>query len=83
MRVEHSEHLLAVGWIIGVIDVEHDTVGDARPAAAEQIDEAEPDLHRHAAVGKVLQSRQCRLAHQVGTALGRATARQLQRRIGA
>jgi hypothetical protein len=44
MRVEHRELLLAVRWIIGVVDIQHDAIRHAVPALAKQIDEAVADL---------------------------------------
>ena len=57
--------------------------GRPREAAAVEIDLAEPDARQRTPVGKVLEPRQRRLAHQVGAALGRTAAGDLQGRIGA
>ena len=60
VRIEHRQLLLAVGGIVGVVDVERDPLGWFRPAAAEQIDEAEPDLDQRPPVGQVLKPGQRR-----------------------
>ena len=83
VRVEQCQLLLAVHGIIRVVDVEHDARRRPREAAAVEIDLPEPDPCQRSPVGNVLQPRQRRLAHQVGTAFGAATDRDLQRGIGA
>ena len=75
MRVEEGEFLLAVHGIVGVVDVEHDVPGWSREAPAIEIDLTDPDTGQRTPVGKVLEPRQGRLAHQVGAALRASAAR--------
>jgi hypothetical protein len=83
MRIEERELLLAVRGIVGVVDIEHDVLRHALPALAEQVDEPQSDTFERAPVGQVLEPGQRRLAHQIEAGLGRATAGELERRIGA
>jgi len=81
MRIEQRESLAAMHFVLGVVDVEHDALGDLREAVAEQVDH-----HRHLALerertGQVLQPADGRLRAQVGPAVGQATDRQLERRV--
>ena len=57
--------------------------GGRREAPAIEIDLAEPDAGQRTPVGKVLQPRQGRLAHEVGAGHRASAAGDLQRRIGA
>ena len=54
MRVEESEFLLAMHWIVGVVDIEHDRRGRPRIAPTEQIDHIQPDARQGAPIGEVL-----------------------------
>ena len=54
VRIEDLQFLLAVRGIVGIVDVERDALGRLRPAAAEQIDEAEPDLDQRPPIEQVL-----------------------------
>ena len=78
VRVEERELLLAVRGIVGVVDVENDALRWSREAAAVEIDLAEPYARERAPVGQVLEPRQCRLAHQIGAAVGCAADGDLQ-----
>jgi hypothetical protein len=49
---------------------------------AIDIDFADPDTRQHSPIGEVLQPRQRRLAHQIGTALRRASTCDLESGIG-
>ena len=76
--IEKRQLLLAVRGIIGVVDVEHNAMWRPRKAPAIKIDLAEADACERAPVGQVLEPRERRLAHQVGTAFGRPADRDLQ-----
>jgi hypothetical protein len=65
VRIEERQFLLAVGGIIGVVNIEHDAGGRSRKAPGIKIDPAEADTPSGAQVGQVLEPRQGRLAHQV------------------
>ena len=83
VSVEEGEFLLTVHRIVGVVDVENDAPRRTCEAPAIQIDLAEPDPGQRAPIGKVLEPRQGRLAHEVSAGHGAATDGNLQRRIGA
>ena len=83
MRVEQGEFLLAMNGIGSVVDVEDDAVRRGGEAAAVEIDQATADAIEGGHIRDVLQSRQCRLAHQVDAGHGRAATGDLHRRIGA
>ena len=81
--VEQRQLLLAVNRIVCVVDVEHDARRRSSEAAAKDIDLAKPDPRQRSPAGEVLQSRQRRLAHQVGAGLRASADGDLQRGIGA
>lgn len=62
---------------------EHDARRRSREAPAIEVDLAETDADGRAPAGEVLQPRQRRLAHQVGTGLRTAADRDLQRGVRA
>ena len=83
VRVEQRQLLLTVHGIVRVVDVEHDALGRPCEAAAVEVDLAKADTGERAPVGKVLQSRERRLTHQIGAALWATADRDLQSRIRA
>jgi hypothetical protein len=83
MHVEQGKLLAAVHEVVGVVDVEHDRVGRARVAAAEEVDVTDADPVQRARVGQVLQARDRRLAWQAVATLRLAIAGDHQGRIEA
>ena len=81
MGVEQRQLLAAVDGIVGVVDIEHDALGNALEAGAEQIDQRQPHASQFAPRRRVLEPGQGRLAHQIIARLGQAAAGQLERRI--
>jgi hypothetical protein len=75
--------LLAMGRIVGAIEVEHDPPRDSRPLALVQVDRSQRLGQPVAVPGRqrVLEAREGWLAGQVGVALGQPPAHQLQQRI--
>src|SRR5271165_1672458 len=65
MTIEEDEFLLAMRWIVRVVDVKHDAAGHAREAVAEQIDHPEPHACKNSPGRRVFKTRQCRLGHEV------------------
>jgi len=78
MRVEQGELLLAVGPVLGVVDVEHDATGHGIEAVAEQLNHGRHHPLERDRAGQVLKPRHGRLRAEIGSALGQATDRHLE-----
>nr|WP_246130444.1 hypothetical protein [Nitrospirillum amazonense] len=81
--VEQAKLLLAVGPVLGVVDVQDDAPGNGGEADAEQFHHGRHHaLQRHRA-RQVLQARHRRLRAQVASGFRRAAAGHLERRVSA
>jgi hypothetical protein len=82
MRVEHGKLLLAVGPVLGVVDVEHDAPGHLFEAVAEQLDHRRHHALERDRTGQVLKPRHGRLGTQIGPRLRQPADRHLEGWIG-
>ena len=81
MGVEESQLLAAVDGVVGIVNVENDTLRHGLEAGAEQVDHRQPHASQLAPRRRILEARQGRLAHQIIARLGQAPTGQLERRI--
>jgi hypothetical protein len=81
MRIEQGELLLAVGPVLGVVDIEHDAPGYGIETVAEQLHHRCHHTLERDRAGQVLKPRHGRLRAEISAGLGQAADRHFEGRV--